>query len=186
MRFLFHCTLLIATLVLLTGCVPLFVAVGAGTGYLVADQESRQKVDHFFRDLNRSVKKTTRRLHGGQRTEKQLSSHKATGFMLTIQQDALSPTTVNPGERVNVTIQYAITGAPPAGIRITKQQILFFQGKQLTVINNESTTKKNGTWENTLAFAVPKSAQPGTYTVAQEISAQGLTRSTRRSFTVVL
>jgi len=185
MRFLLHCTLLVATLALLTGCVPLFVAVGAGTGYLVADQESRQKVDHFFRDLNRSIKKTTRKLQGDQRTGKQLSSHKATGFMLTIQHDALSPTTVHPGERVNVSLQYAITGAPPAGVRVTKQQILFFEGSQLTVINNEATTKKNGTWENTLAFAVPQSAQPGTYTVTQKISAQGLTRTTRRSFTVL-
>jgi hypothetical protein len=184
MRNLLCAPLLIATLFILPGCVPLFVAVGAGTGYLVADQESRQKVDHFFRDLNKSIKNSTRRLYGEQRTGKQTAYQRSTGFMLTIQQDALTPNSVLPGEQINLRVQYAIMGAPAAGIPIKKQRTLFFAGKQITVINTESTIRTNGTWENTLTFAVPKSAQPGTYTVKQEISAQGVPRTTQQTFTV--
>ncbi|MBM9536616.1 hypothetical protein [Desulfobulbus alkaliphilus] len=184
MHNLIYATLCIAALFLLPGCAPLVVAAGAGAGYLVADQESRQKVDHFFQDLNKSIKKSTRRILGEQQTRKQIAHQPSAGFTLTIQQDTLTPTSVLPGERINLRVQYAIMGAPAAGIRISKQQTLFFAGKQVTVINKESTTRTNGTWENTLAFAVPKSAQPGTYTVKQEISAQGKTRSTQRTFTV--
>lgn len=184
MRNLLCALLLFAILSFLPGCVPLFVAVGAGTGYLVADQDSRQKVDHFFQDLSKSIRKSTRRLYGEQRTKDQNAYQKSAGFMLTVQEDALSPTSVLPGEQINLRVQYAIMGAPATGIPIKKRRTLFFKGKQITVINNESTTRTNGTWENTLTFAVPKSAQPGAYTVKQEISAQGTTRSTQRTFMV--
>ncbi len=58
------------------------------------------------------------------------------------------------------------------------------EGKELTVLKDESTERENGTWENTLTFAVPESAQSGKYTVTLRVSAQGQTRTAQRSFTV--
>lgn len=67
---------------------------------------------------------------------------------------------------------------------MTEKSILLVGSKELTVLKDESTTKENGTWENTLTFTVPDSATPGEYTVRQELRAQKLTRSAQRSFTV--
>ena len=88
------------------------------------------------------------------------------------------------GDQVTLTLQYALMGAPPAGVKVTDKSTLLIGGKELTVLKNESSTKENGTWESTLTFAVPESAAPGKYTVLQELSAQGKTRNARRSFTV--
>ena len=85
---------------------------------------------------------------------------------------------------MTLTLQYMIMGAPEKGVTIREKSSLIRDGKELTVLKEESSEKENGTWENTLSFAVPESAQPGKFTVTLQISAQGQTRSTRRSFTV--
>ena len=85
---------------------------------------------------------------------------------------------------MTVTLQYALSGGPAGGSRVEVQRSLLREGKRLTVLNTETATRENGTWENTLTFAVPDSARPGRYAVRQEISARGLTRTTERGFTV--
>jgi hypothetical protein len=69
-------------------------------------------------------------------------------------------------------------------VTIREKSSLSGDGKELTVLKDESSEKENGTWENTLSFSVPESAKPGKYMVTLQISAQGQTRSARRSFTV--
>jgi hypothetical protein len=83
-----------------------------------------------------------------------------------------------------LTLQYTIIGAPEKGVTIREKSSLSREGKVLTVLKDESSRKENGTWENTLSFAVPKSAKPGKYSVNLQISAQGQARSARRTFTV--
>ena len=78
----------------------------------------------------------------------------------------------------------ALSGGPADGSRVEVKRSLLKEGKRLTVLNTETATRENGTWENTLTFAVPDSATPGRYAVLQEISARGLTRTTQRPFTV--
>jgi hypothetical protein len=54
----------------------------------------------------------------------------------------------------------------------------------LSVLKDETVTRENGSWENSLTFAVPHSAKGGTYTVKLRIGTKGLSRSVQRSFTV--
>jgi hypothetical protein len=147
-------------------------------------REPLRKVDRFFQDLGQSIKHTTRKITGEQPTGKQINYQPQNGLVLTIQKASIAPTKVNNGQQVKLTLQYVLMGAPTAGLKVTEKSLLFRGDKELTVLKDESTTKENGTWEDTLTFAVPDSATPGKYTVLQEISAQGLTRSSRRSFTV--
>lgn len=160
--------------------VHLFVA-----GCAPAFKEPIRKVDKFFQDLGTSIKQTTRKITGEQPTGKQINYEPRHGVVLTIQKVSIAPTKVKQGEQVKVTLQYVIMGAPAAGLKVTEKNTLLSGGKELTVLKDESTTKENGTWENTMTFAVPDSATPGKYTIHQELSAQGLTRSSRRSFTVL-
>ncbi len=168
----------------LTGCAPAFIAAGAGAGYLATHESSRHKVQRFFHDLSRSIKQTTRKVYDEQRTSQQINYEQSRGFVLKISKVSLSPVTVGKGGKVKLIVEYVILGGPEQGVKIEEKQTLLCNGEELTVLNNESTTKENGTWEDTLTFAVPDSAESGKYVVVQEMKAQGITRSTRRSFTV--
>lgn len=168
----------------LVGCAPAFIAAGAGAGYLATHERSRYKVQRFFHDLSRSIKQTTRKVYDEQWTSQHINYEQSKGFVLKISKVSLSPQKVAKGGKVKLVVEYVIMGGPEQGVKIEEKQTLLCNGEELTVLNNESTTKENGTWEDTLTFAVPDSAEPGKYVVVQEMKAQGLTRSTRRAFTV--
>lgn len=164
--------LFLAAHLLLAGCAPVF-------------QEPIRKVDRFFQDLGRSIKHTTRKIRGEQPAGKQKASESHNRLVCTIHKISIAPDKVKKGEQVKLTLQYGIMGAPPAGLKVTEKSILLTGGKELTVLKDESTTKENGTWENTLTFVVPDSATSGKYTILEELHCQGVTRSARRSFTVL-
>jgi hypothetical protein len=149
-------------------------------------RESKAKVDKFFSDLERSIRKTSRRIYSEERTKKKFTSEQGDGEMvLKIDKESVSPAKVVRGERVKVTIQYAVMGAAETGVEVQERRALVFGSKELTLLSEESATRSNGTWENTLTFAVPSSAEPGTYTVTQEIAVRGVKRTARSSFKVL-
>ena len=176
--------LLIATCFLVSGCAPLLLTAGAGAGYVATKKEPRSKVETFFDDLGRSIRQTTRKITGGSSGSRSSSAAYRGGLALKIQRSTLAPTEAYKGEQVTLTLQYTIIGAPKKGVTIREKSSLSREGKVLTVLKDESSRKENGTWENTLSFAVPKSAKPGKYSVNLQISAQGQARSARRTFTV--
>ena len=164
--------LLIAVHLLATGCTPTL-------------NEPIQKVDKFFQDLGYSINQTTRKITGEQPpTEKQRNYDAQNKPVFTIQKFSVTPAKVNKGENVKLTLQYVIMGAPAEGLKVKEKNTLATDGKQLTVLKDESTLRENGTWESVLTFAVPESAKSGEYIVRQELSAHGLFRSSRRTFTV--
>lgn len=177
--------LLVAASFLLTGCAaPLVITAGAGAGYVATREKPRSAVEAFFDDLGRSIRQTTRRITGEPSGRRSAPSAPSRGFTLKIQRSTLAPTEVDKGEQVTLTLQYLVTGASGKKVTIREKSSLGKDGKELTVLKDESSEKENGKWENTLSFAVPKSARSGKYTVTLQISAQGQIRSTRRSFTV--
>jgi hypothetical protein len=182
--------LLILLLLLLTpalgGCFPLFLAAGAGTGYVMTDEESKAKVDKFFRDLEQSVRKTTRRISSEVKTKKTSASDQGNSDMvLKIHKNSVSPAKVSRGESVRVILEYEVMGAAEAGVEIQERITLVFGSKGLTLLSEDSTIRSNGIWENTLTFAVPASTEPGTYKVTQEIATKGLKRTARSSLQVL-
>ncbi len=177
--------LLIVAGFLHSGCAPLVLTAGAGAGYVAAKEEPRSKVETFFEDLGRSIRQTTRKLTSGRSSAQRQTSEQYRGRLaLRIQRSTLAPTEVYRGEQVTLTLQYVIMGAPKGGVKIREKSTLSKDGKELTVLKDESSQKENGTWENTLSFAVPKSAKAGKYSVSLQISTQGQTRSARHSFTL--
>jgi len=116
---------------------------------------------------------------------KQISQNFPSRFVLTFQNASITSDTVKKGEEIRLVLRYVIMGAPAEGVMVAGKSTLSTEGKELMVLDDKSTTKENGTWENTLTFAVPDSATSGKYTITQELSAHGLTRRTQRSFTVL-
>lgn len=166
------------------GCAPVVFTAGAGAGYAATQEKPRSAIEAFFDDLGKSIRQTTRRLTGSSRASRAAVPGYRGGLALRIKQSTLAPTEVYQGEQVTLTLQYVVLGAPAAGVTVRERSSLSKDGKEMTVLKDESSQKENGTWENTLSFAVPASAKPGKYMVTLQISTQGQSQSTRRTFTV--
>ena len=138
----------------------------------------------FFVDLGRSIRNTTRQLTGAVsgRTAQESKAH--TRLVLKVLKSSVAPTIVQPGDQVRVLLQYSISGASKQGVQLQEKSSLVKDGAVLSVLKDETVTRGNGSWENSLTFAVPHSAQSGTYTVKLRIGSQGLSRSVQRSFKV--
>jgi hypothetical protein len=162
--------LLIAASLLASGCTSL--------------DKPKSTIEAFFDDLGRSIRQTTRRITGDEPPPRQSKSKAKAGLVLKIEKSSLAPATVQPGDQVKLTLRYRIAGAATQGVKVREKSSLARDGKELTVLKDESVDRENGTWENTLTFAVPHSAQSGRYTVTCRISAQGQSRSSQRAFTV--
>jgi hypothetical protein len=165
---------------------PVMVTIGAGTGYAAGRGKSRNTVEVFFDDLGRSIRQTTRQLTGSSRPKTRSTTRKHRKEpAVSINRSTLAPTEVYKGEQVTLTLRYVVHGAPAAGLKVRERSALSKDGKELTVLKDETTLKTNGTWENTLSFAVPTSAKSGNYSVTLQLSSQGKSTRARRSFTVL-
>ncbi|MDR2551298.1 MAG: hypothetical protein LBD10_13970 [Desulfobulbus sp.] len=177
--------LLVVGFILTTGCAPLVPTAGAGTGYMAGQQAAFDAVGSFFDDLGRSIQQTTRKITGTPSPRRRAGTSTATdGLVLKIERSMLVPTEVHSGEQVTLVLRYTIRGASAQGVEVRERSALSSGGKEMTVLKDQTSEKENGTWENTLSFAVPASAKPGKYTVNMQLDAQGKTRSARHSFTV--
>jgi len=148
----------------------------------------RHKVENFFDDLGRSISQTTRRLTGDGQNNSRPAKNRSkaqSALVLKVLQTSLKPVSVHPGDQVQVVLRYSIAGAPSQGLQLQKKSILLQDGKELVVLKEETSSKENGEWEDTLSFVVPSSAKPGKYMVTMRISGQGQSRTVQRSFTVL-
>jgi hypothetical protein len=176
---------LCCSLLLLQGCIPLFLAAGAGAGYLAADKKAARKVERFFKDLGKSSRRSSRKISGSRQTEKKYRYKKGSAPAVRLQETSLKPSTVTRGEHVTIVIIYGVMGGPARGLTVTEKKELWFNNKRLTVLQDEAVTRKNGTWKSRLVFKVPESAGKGIYTVKQVIAFKGKTKQSSRSFKVL-
>ncbi len=180
-----HATLALLLVTLLgSGCAPVLLAAGAGAGYYAGNKKAARKVDRFFRELADSITTSSRRTSGARQTERLHGYSRGSGALVELQQSTLRPKKVARGEKVTVTITYAVMGAPQDGIRVRETRELRMGGRRLSLLRQENLTRKNGTWESTLVFRVPTTARKGTYEVLQSVRAEGTELRTRAVFTV--
>ena len=172
-------------LLLLQGCAPMILVAGAGAGYLAADKKAARKVEKFFHDLGKSSHTSSRRISGSRHTGKKHPSKKSTAASVRLQKTSLKPSDVARGKNLAITIRYDVSGGSAKELTVTKKKELWFNNKRLAVLQDESVTRKNGTWESRLVFKFPESAAQGTYTVKQSITFKGKTKQSNKTFKVL-
>ncbi|WP_448874790.1 hypothetical protein [Desulfobulbus propionicus] len=145
---------------------------------------NRHTVGAFFDDLGRSIRQTTRQLTQSVSGQRAPAVKPGKRLGLKVLKSSLTPTRVRQGDQIKVLFRYSIAGAPSQGVELREKSTLIREGKVLSVLKDDTVTRENGVWENTLTFTVPHSARTGAYTVKLRISAQGLSRTVQRSFTV--
>lgn len=176
--------LLMLLMLLLQGCAPLFLAAGAGAGYLAVDKQAARKIDKSLRDLSKSITTSSRRILGNRRTEKKYRYKRGSGSTVRLQTSSLTPTTVHRGDNVTGVLIYGVLGAPAAGLTVREKRELWFNNKKLSTLRDESISRTNGTWKSRLVFKVPGSARNGTYVVKQQISYKGKKQQSKKTFIV--
>lgn len=169
----------------LTGCLPVIIAAGAGASYLSTTPEALAKVDAYFADIDRSIQRKFNKTSTESQTKKQLEYKKSQGLIIELVGYELSPKEVKPGDKVTVTIQYAVLGATSdSGIEVEENKTLWFGDHQTAVLANDKVSRKNGTWESVLTFQVPVKVQAGKYKVKQSISSNDKVFQTFDSFEI--
>jgi hypothetical protein len=169
---------------LLQGCAPLFLAAGAGAGYLAVDKQAARKIDKSLRDLSKSITTSSRRILGNKRTEKRYRYKRGSGSTVRLQKTSLTPTTVHRGDRVTSILIYGVLGAPADGLVVREKRELWFNNKKLSTLRDESISRANGTWKSRLVFRVPESAVSGTYFVKQQVIFRGKKQLSKKQFIV--
>ena len=99
--------LVVACCWLLQGCIPLFVAAGAGAGYLAADKKAARKVDRFLQDLLKSSRTSSSRISGARKSGK---DEKGVAPSVRLQETSLKPSTVSKGDSVTAVVVYGVVG----------------------------------------------------------------------------
>jgi hypothetical protein len=124
-------------------------------------------------------------LFNDQKPENTLDCEKEKGVQLVLHETTLRPDKVTRGDEITVAIVYAVACAPESGVLIREKKALWYQGKQLKILTDANANRMDGTWESSITFRTPKSAQSGRYEVRQNMISGGDTiLSTASVFTL--
>ncbi len=167
------------------GCAPVFLAAGAGGGYLLEREGAWDKVGKVFRGTEATTSTSSRKIQpeeGRSRNRAAAGQHE---LALKIEQNGLSARTVQAGSTMVIRLQYVLEGAASGGQELRERCSLSFQGHEVAVLKDDQVVRASGTWENTLTFVVPPDVEPGEYTLVQQVSGQGISQHVQRIFTVL-
>jgi len=128
-------------------------AVGALAGIVIHDIKARQ-------------------VRNAQQTAAQYNYAPSQGFKMVGQGGGAAPTSIRAGGTVTTSVQYAVLGAPPGGIKISETRTLIQNGKVIKQVSSQDFMRTDGTWESTQEINFPANAPAGTYEVAQTVNAQ--------------
>lgn len=119
-----------------------------------------------------------------QTTEQQYNYQPSAGTVVRIENAAATPSTVRPGETVNMEATYAVlTPSPGGAVNVTETREIRRQG---ALIGNPQVTvnRTGGTYTSSVPLILPPNAQSGDYVVATTVQS-GNARDTRETrFTV--
>lgn len=164
---LFLFLFLFFSLPFLKGCAaPVLVASGAG-GYVATNKEASNKSTNWLGELSMKLQCITKK------DEIVLHSYKIT------------PKEVRRGSDITVTIVYGIACAPPAGVEVKEQVTLYFEGKEIAILDDATTNRENGKWESKLTFTMPNQVKTGKYIVKQRISTGSKEINIQEEFQVI-
>ncbi len=115
-------------------------------------------IGHYFYDKKRDTA-TTASYHGYTRD---------TNPQVKIEDSAVTPRTVRPGQQVDMTMTYAVLAPGSENINVVESRKITHNGQevgepQITV------QREGGTYTSNIPLTLPSNAQPGTYYVALEV-----------------
>jgi len=106
----------------------------------------------------------------------QISSQQAASYqpsqgnVVSVDSASASPSTVSPGQQVNLGMQYTILTPSNTPVSVTLIREVRYNGQLLGQPYQTTVSNANGTFTDSVAYSLPSNASPGNYTVTSRLS----------------
>jgi|GEM_PF-3580803 len=140
--------------------------------------------ENYMIELDKTLQKKVRKILDEEDTKKSINYKESTGLLIEITSFKVDPSHVKREEKVHLSVEYSVLGADKGGVQIRDTKILLHNNKTIATLSDEEIKRKNGTWESTMTFIVPKSADLGLHKVKQAVTTGYISSQSLGFFTV--
>lgn len=91
------------------------------------------------------------------------------GNMVTVDWAAASPSVISGGQQVNLTMSYTVMSPGNYATSATLVREIHYGGQLVGQPYQNTVSNYNGTYSDSVAYALPSNAAPGTYTVTSRV-----------------
>jgi hypothetical protein len=114
----------------------------------------------------------------------QAYNYQGQGNVVNVDGASASPATVRPGQQVNLGMTYTILtpGNTPVSVNLVRE--IRYGGQTVGTPYQTTVTNANGTFSDSVSYALPNNATPGNYTVTSRVNSQYGTSQRDAYFTV--
>jgi hypothetical protein len=99
----------------------------------------------------------------------QANNYQGQGNVVNVDNASASPSTVRPGQQVNLGMTYTILTPSNAPVSLTLVREVRFNGQTVGSPYQTTVTNSNGSYTDNVSYALPNNATPGNYTVTSRV-----------------
>jgi hypothetical protein len=114
----------------------------------------------------------------------QAYNYQGQGNVVSVDSATASPSTVRPGQQVNLGMNYTILTPGNTPVSLTLMREIRFNGQMVGSPYQTTVTNSNGTYTDNVAYGLPNNATRGTYTVTSRVMSSYGTSQRDAYFTV--
>jgi hypothetical protein len=114
----------------------------------------------------------------------QAYNYQGQGNVVSVDNATASPSSVRPGQQVNLGMNYTILTPSNTPVNLTLQREVRYNGQLVGQPYQTTVTNANGTFSDTVGYSLPGNATPGNYTVTNRVSSAYGTSQRDSYFTV--
>ena len=114
----------------------------------------------------------------------QTNNYQGQGNVVSVDNVTASPSTVRPGQQVNLGMNYTILTPANSPVSVTLVREIRYQGNLLGSPYQTTVSNANGSYNDDVSYSLPNNATPGVYTVVTRLSSNYGTSQRDASFTV--
>jgi hypothetical protein len=114
----------------------------------------------------------------------QAYNYQGQGNVVSIDNVSASPSTVRPGQQINLGMNYTILTPDNAPVSLTLVREVRFNGQMLGSPYQSTVSNANGSYSDYVNYSLPNNATPGNYTVTSKVMSPYGSTQRDASFTV--
>ncbi|MFZ5448220.1 MAG: hypothetical protein ACOZFS_06240 [Thermodesulfobacteriota bacterium] len=118
------------------------------------------------------------------RAAAQAYNYQGQGNVVSIDSVSASPSTVRPGQQVNLGMTYTILTPSNAPVSVNLSREIRYNGQMVGSPYQTTVSNANGTYNDSVSYALPSNASPGNYTVTSRVMSSYGTSQRDAMFTV--
>ncbi len=114
----------------------------------------------------------------------QANNYQGQGNVVSVDNVTASPSTVRPGQQVNLGMNYTILTPDNQPVSVTLVREIRYQGNLVGSPYQTTVTNANGSFNDNVSYSLPNNATPGVYTVTSRLTSSYGTSQRDASFSV--